>query len=322
MPHMGVTVHLVHTCKEYVEHLFRESLREAQLTALEKRRPRTCGGMGARLHRELTLSELNWCARGALAGALWTADRAYHRGLREDDRCPYPDKGVWEDKSHLLWWCGAWKVAREPFLSAIMLLARALKLGALSAWPPCLRLCGLLPESVVLQNGLSRGPGWKKRCRELHRVSRHSEPGLGETWEEASRQRAELGLAGQQWADANVNPLQQFISKLHGMFVAVLQTRMKKEEEAGLLFPAEKRQIQHDCYPWHQLQLPRQRQQRTEVPELGVLPRDWRWGNDFLPAVLHWLRELHWLPTDDNAPVGHGQVLFMELALDFESHAG
>ena len=38
--------------------------------------------------------------------------------------------------------------------------------------------------------------------------------------------------------------------------------------------------------------------------------------------MLSWLRELHWLPADDDAPVGHGQVSFMELALDFESHAG
>ena len=68
-------------------------------------------------------------------------------------------------------------MAREPFLSDIMLLARAIKLGALSTWPPCLRLCGLMPESVVAQSGLSWGPGWKKRCRELHRVSRHWEPG-------------------------------------------------------------------------------------------------------------------------------------------------
>ena len=129
-------------------------------------------------------------------------------------------------------------------------------------------------------------------------------------------------MAGQQWADADTNPLEQFISKLHGMFLAVFRTRMKKEEDAGLLFPAERKRIQHDCYPWHQLQLPRPRLQPTEVPELGVLPRNWRWGRDFLPAILRWLRELHWLPADDDAPVGNGQVSFMELTLDFESHAG
>ena len=188
-----------------------------------------------------------------------------------------------------------------------------------SSWGPYrrgLRLCGVLPEFVVSQSGLSRGPRWKKRCKELHTFSRHWEPGPGETWEEASRQRAELGLAGQQWADADTYPLEQFISKLHGMFPAVLQTGMKKEKEAGLLFPAERKRIKHDCYPSHQLQLPRPRQQ------LGVLPRDWRWGRDFLPAILRCLRELHWLPADDDAPVGHGQVLFMELARDLESHAG
>ena len=53
-----------------------------------------------------------------------------------------------------------------------------------------------------------------------------------------------------------------------------------------------------------------------------MLPRDWRWGNDFLPAMLCWLQELQRLPTDDDVPVGHRQVSFMELALDFESHAG
>ena len=41
MPRTGVKVHLVHVAKEYVEHLFPESLKEAKLAALEKRRPRT-----------------------------------------------------------------------------------------------------------------------------------------------------------------------------------------------------------------------------------------------------------------------------------------
>ena len=163
-----------------------------------------------------------------------------------------------------------------PFLSDVMLLARAIKLGALSTWPPWSRLCGLMPESVVARSGLSQGPGWKKRCRELHRVSRHWKPGPGETWEEAIRHRAELGLAGQQWADADTNPLEQFLNKLHGMFRAVIRTRMQKEEEVGLLFPAGRKRTQQDFQPWHQLRLPRPQQQPTEVPELGPLPRDWR----------------------------------------------
>ena len=68
--------------KEYVEHLFRESLREHHLEALEKWRPRLFGGMGTRLDRELTLSELVRYAteldrsllRGVMAGRCgpWT----------------------------------------------------------------------------------------------------------------------------------------------------------------------------------------------------------------------------------------------------------
>ena len=74
MPHTGVKVHLVHAAKEYVEHLFRESLKEAQLAALEKRRPRTFGGMGACRHRELTLRELKNGRVGqvtAPGGTIW-----------------------------------------------------------------------------------------------------------------------------------------------------------------------------------------------------------------------------------------------------------
>ena len=55
---------------------------------------------------------------------------------------------------------------------------------------------------------------------------------------------------------------------------------------------------------------------------MGVLSRDWKWGNDFLPAMVAWLQDLEWLPADDTLPQGHGHVSFMELALDFKTHAG
>ena len=41
-----------------------------------------------------------------------------------------------------------------------------------------------------------------------------------------------------------------------------------------------------------------------------------------MPALLRWLTELMWLPPDEGLPQGHSPVSFMELALDFESHAG
>ena len=55
---------------------------------------------------------------------------------------------------------------------------------------------------------------------------------------------------------------------------------------------------------------------------MGQLPRDWKWGPDFQPAVLRWLSELQWLPRDDSLPEAHRQVSFLELALDFESYTG
>ena len=326
----GISVHLVHASKEYVEHLFQESLREYHLEALEKRRPRIFGGMGARLDRDLTLRELAQCAtepdkpllRGVLAGVVWTADRAHCRGLRQNDRCPYCDKGPREDEDHLLWWSEAWKAVRDPFLPDLMLLAQALKLGVLSEWPPCLRFCGLLLEAVVKRSALARRPGWKKRCKELNRVSRHLVRGPGEDPTEACRQRAEPALLGHQWAHDDQNPLEQFMHQLHRMFLAIPRAKMQQEEEACLLFPVEQRKVPQECYPWHQLQPPYPTPCPTDLPELGQLPRDWKWGPDFLPAMLCWLSELQWLLRDDSLPETHRQVSFLGLALDFESHAG
>ena len=123
--------------------------RRQQLRKLEARRPRLFGGMDASIHRALTLAHTANCdheldralLRGVLAGALWTAVRAQARGLRPTNTCPFCSAGVPEDEEHLLWWCGAWAQAREPFLADIMLLAKGLRLGSVRDWPPCLRNC-------------------------------------------------------------------------------------------------------------------------------------------------------------------------------------
>ena len=222
-------------------------------------------------------------------------------------------------------YCGGAPRGRQcgtPPLPEIMLLARALKLGPLSEWPPCLQLCGLLPESVVARSGLAQGPGWKKRWRELNRISRHQIPDSEDEDLESGRQRDELALAGQQWAEEGNNPLEQFVHKLHGMFRTVLKAQMQRGEEQSLLFPIQARKVPWEEYPWYQLQPPTPRAQRTSLPAVGALSRDWKWSTDFLTAMVAWLQDLEWLPADDTLPQGHGHVSFMELALDFETHAG
>ena len=50
-----------------------------------------------------------------------------------------------------------------------------------------------------------------------------------------------MALMGHQWAEDDENPLEQFVHKLRGMFLAVLQAKKEKEHEAGLLFLVERR---------------------------------------------------------------------------------
>ena len=97
---------------------------------------------------------------------------------------------------------------------------------------------------------------------------------------------------------------------------------MQREEEQNLLFPIQTRQVPREEYPWYQLQPPGPRAQRTSLPAMGALSRGWKWGTAFLPAMVAWLQDLEWLPADDTLPQGQGFVSFMELALDFETHAG
>ena len=110
--------------------------------------------------------------------------------------------------------------------------------------------------------------------------------------------------------------------QLHCMFLAVMRARKQRDEEESLLFPVEQRKAPKEQYPWHELQHPLLRPTKTCPPAVGQLPRDWKWGPDFQPAVLRWLSELQWLPKDDSLPEAHQQVSFLELALDFEWYTG
>ena len=107
--------------QSYVVHVFRETPRRQQLRKLEIRRPRLFGGMGANIHRALTLAHIANCdneldramLRGALMGVLWTAVRAQARGLGPTNTCPFCSTGLLKDEEHLLWCRSAPTQARE-----------------------------------------------------------------------------------------------------------------------------------------------------------------------------------------------------------------
>ena len=77
-----------------------------------------------------------------------------------------------EDEEHLLWWCEAWATGREPFIADVMLVAKGLRLGFPREWLPCLRLCGIVSESVVKTSGMYQDSRWRKRRLELYRIPR------------------------------------------------------------------------------------------------------------------------------------------------------
>ena len=53
-------------------------------------------------------------------------------------------------EDHILWVCWAWAECRGPRMLDLLRLAACAELAGLpSAWPPCLRLCGLPPQSLA-----------------------------------------------------------------------------------------------------------------------------------------------------------------------------
>ena len=53
-------------------------------------------------------------------------------------------------EDHILWICRAWAECRGPRMPDLLWLAACAGLPDLpSAWPPCLRLCGLPPQSLA-----------------------------------------------------------------------------------------------------------------------------------------------------------------------------
>ena len=104
-----------------------------------------------------------------------------------------------------------------------MLVAKALRIGSLSEWPACLKLCGILPDKTVRVSGMGEEARWRKRCLELGRVPRHRCQRALEDVEDQLREVVQLVEASVTWAEQDTHPREVFIRKLHEMFLRVLK---------------------------------------------------------------------------------------------------
>ena len=266
-------------------HRVRASQRFSALQALERRRPRTYGGLGGAVQRDAVRHALTVACnelelvllRSQLAGATWTAARAHEHRIRTDPRCPHCGAPTEMDE-HMLWACPSWEPARAAWRPLVEAAARPLPtLAVPSAWPAYLRSAGLLPLALVPDNDA-------------------------------------LQLA------------KDLLYRLYGMFLAVLAARktaldaaqQRGDHRSTVFGPARGRAPDtRAAYPWHQLgagplPMPPARPP-LDAPE--ALPPHGPWEATFLHALLRWAGALLWLP-------GQGQVTYVELALDFEEHAG
>ena len=285
LPGQAAPLHLALDDWGEVCHRVRESQRFSALQALERRRPRTYGGLGGAVQRDAVRHALTVACnelelvllRSQLAGATWTAARAHEHHIRTDPRCPHCGAPA-ETDEHMLWACPSWEPARAAWRPLVEAAARPLPtLAVPSAWPACLRSAGLLPLALVPDNGA-------------------------------------LQLA------------KDLLYRLYGMFLAVLAARktaldaaQQRGDHRSTVFGPARGQVPdaRAAYPWHQLgagPLPRPpARPPLDAPE--GLPPHWPWEATFLHALLRWAGALLWLP-------GQGQVTYVELALDFEEHAG
>ena len=97
LPGQAAPLHLALDDWGEVCHRVRESQRFSALQALERRRPRTYGGLGGAVQRDAVRHALTVACnelelvllRSQLAGATWTAARAHEHRIRTDPRCPH-----------------------------------------------------------------------------------------------------------------------------------------------------------------------------------------------------------------------------------------
>jgi exonuclease III len=113
--------------------------------------------------------------QAVISGSMRAPNRLHKAGLKEDARCPFcPAERATLD--HLIWECDTWKDERAPFLDLLHNyrekhclqdprrneeFTRLLSL-------PCVRNCGILPESTYFKNGGAKLPSQACRFAQLN----------------------------------------------------------------------------------------------------------------------------------------------------------
>ena len=129
------------------------------------------------------------------------------------------------------WWCEGWADACSPFMTDVMLLAKAVKLGSLTERWACLRLRRIEPEGTVTVSGMDEGRRWCQRCKEMKRLTRSWPLQPPEEVADRPREIDALAAAGEKWAKQDNHPWKLFTICLHNMFLVVLRAHKVKEDE-------------------------------------------------------------------------------------------
>ena len=86
--------------------------------------------------------------RAIQSGGVWTQDRKYRAGMVHTNVCPHCDSGQAEDQEHIWWHCLAWKHIRQQHSD--------IDISKVHSWPPCMRMCGIVPRGFLAASSTSR----------------------------------------------------------------------------------------------------------------------------------------------------------------------
>jgi len=138
------------------DHMVRDALRKNEWATAAKRRG-DMQGIEEGVNRDATQAYAassktapsdKSLLRTIQAGGLWTQDRKFRAGMVETNVCPYCETGAQEDQAHIWWDCPAWQHIRQQFPE--------LTAQQVHSWPPCMRLCGVVPSTFQAPADLRR----------------------------------------------------------------------------------------------------------------------------------------------------------------------